>query len=159
MNSAFINPSAILRLVRRGLAFGSFAAILIGCNSGEIKPVDIFPEDMCAYCRMAISDESFAAEIITADREVFKFDDIGCMEKFAQKTDDLKILARYVKDFETKVWLNYDTSTIVQTSIKTPMGSGKIAFPDSGRAKAFTAAHQPTTKKTRSCCESGHGTR
>lgn len=131
---------------------------LIGCSSAEIKPVDIYPEDICAYCRMAISDEAFAAEIIAADRDVYKFDDIGCMEEFVHKADDLKILVQYVKDFETKDWLPYDRGIIVQTSIKTPMGSGKIAFADSLKAKTFVEFHPAKTKEKMSCCEGQHGT-
>jgi copper chaperone NosL len=92
---------------------------------------------MCSHCRMAISDQRFAAEIITADGEVFKFDDLGCVERFKEKSADLKIAATFVKDYETKNWLPYERSTIVQTSIKTPMGSGKVALADSAKAREF----------------------
>jgi copper chaperone NosL len=115
------------------LSFFSF----LGCGSSEIKPVDIYPEDMCAQCRMAVSAQAFASEIITADGEVFKFDDLGCLEKFKEKSTDRKIAATFVKDYETRNWLPYERSTIVQTSIKTPMGSGKVAFTDSSQAKAY----------------------
>ena len=111
--------------------------ILVGCGSSEIKPVDIYPEDMCSHCRMAISDQTFASEIIAANGEVFKFDDLGCLERFKEKFTDLKIVATFVKDFETKNWLAYEHSTIVQTSIRTPMGSGKVALADSVRAREF----------------------
>ncbi|MDZ7312615.1 MAG: hypothetical protein ONB45_15235 [candidate division KSB1 bacterium] len=84
---------------------------------------------------MAISDQAFASEIITTSGEVYKFDDLGCMESFKKKSGDLKIAATFVKDFETKNWLLYERSTIVQTGIKTPMGSGKLALADSSRAQ------------------------
>jgi len=112
-----------------------FVFYLLACDSSEIKPVDIYPEDMCSHCRMAISDQSFASEIFTDTDEVYKFDDLGCLEKFKEKSTGLKIAATFVKDYETKKWLPYERSTIVQTSIKTPMGSGKVALADSGRAK------------------------
>ncbi|MDZ7291215.1 MAG: nitrous oxide reductase accessory protein NosL [candidate division KSB1 bacterium] len=108
---------------------------LCNCGPSEIKPVDIYPEDMCSHCRMAISDQAFASEIITTSGEVYKFDDLGCMESFKKKSGDLKIAATFVKDFETKNWLLYERSTIVQTGIKTPMGSGKLALADSSRAQ------------------------
>ncbi len=104
------------------------------CGSSEIEPVDIYPEDMCSHCRMAISDQRFAAEIITVSGGVFKFDDLGCMERFREKSSDLKIAAKFVKDYETKNWIPYERSTIVQTGIKTPMGSGKVALADSKKA-------------------------
>jgi copper chaperone NosL len=124
---------------KRACAF--FAALLlsvvIGCDSSEIKPVDIYPEDMCSHCRMTISDQRFASEIITVAGEVFKFDDLGCMERFKDKSSDLKIAATFVKDYETKNWISHERSTIVQTSLKTPMSSGKVALADSVRAKEF----------------------
>lgn len=86
---------------------------------------------------MAISDQAFASEIITAEGEIFKFDDLGCLERFKEKATALKIAATFVKDYETKNWLSYERSTIVQTSIKTPMGSGKVAVADSVKAKEY----------------------
>lgn len=109
---------------------------LYGCNSSEIKPVEIYPEDMCSQCRMAVSDHAFASEIITTTGEVYKFDDLGCLQSFKTKSSDLKIAATFVKDFESKKWLPYERSTIVRTGINTPMGSGLVAFADSARAKA-----------------------
>ena len=95
---------------------------LAGCASSDMKPVDLYPEDQCAQCRMAVSSDSFASEIITKNGEVFKFDDLGCQEKF-------------VKDYQTRIWLLKEKSFIVLTSIKTPMGSGKVAVADSIQAK------------------------
>ncbi|MEK7728515.1 MAG: nitrous oxide reductase accessory protein NosL [candidate division KSB1 bacterium] len=113
------------------------AVYLFGCGSSEIKPVDIYPEDLCSQCRMAISDQAFAAEIITEADEVYKFDDLGCMEKFKEKSATLEIAALFVKDYETKAWLPFERSVIVQTSLQTPMGSGKIALADSHQAGEF----------------------
>jgi copper chaperone NosL len=110
---------------------------VFACGSSEIKPVDIYPEDMCSQCRMAISDQSFAAEIITEAEEVYKFDDLGCMEKFKEKSGELKIAAVFVKDYETKKWLPFARSTIVQTGLKTPMSSGKVALADSNKAREY----------------------
>jgi copper chaperone NosL len=107
----------------------------LACGSSETKPVDIYPEDMCSHCRMAISDQAFASEIITEAGEVFKFDDLGCLERFKEKSTELKIAATFVKDYATKIWLPFERSTIVQTSIRTPMGSGKVALADSSRAQ------------------------
>jgi copper chaperone NosL len=111
--------------------------MLVGCGSSEIKPVDVYPEDMCAYCRMAVSDQRFAAEIISETRDVFKFDDIGCMENFQKKSASLKLAAQFVKDYETKKWVPLEDATIVNTNMFTPMGSGKVAFSDRSKAEEF----------------------
>ncbi len=113
------------------------AVCLLGCGASEIKPVDIYPEDMCSHCRMAISDQAFAAEIVAASGEIFKFDEIGCMERFQEKNGGLEIAATFVKDYATKTWLPLERSVIIQTSLKTPMGSGKIALADSVKAAAY----------------------
>ncbi len=109
--------------------------IFAGCGSPEIQPVDIFPEDNCSHCRMMISDQAFAAEIITAEEDVFKFDDIGCMERFRKQLAGTNIVATYVKDYDFKTWIPYNRAFIIRANIKTPMGSGQIAFCDSVRAK------------------------
>jgi copper chaperone NosL len=115
--------------------------IAVSCGTSEIKPVDIYPEDMCAHCRMAVSDQRFAAEIISETREVFKFDDIGCMEGFQKHNASTKIAAQFVKDYETKNWMPLDRATIVETGVFTPMGSGKVAFADGVKAKEFMERH------------------
>jgi copper chaperone NosL len=53
---------------------------------GEVGiPVDIDPGDMCQSCKMAISQKKYAAEFVDKDGGVFKFDDIGCMFRFAKQ--------------------------------------------------------------------------
>ena len=107
-----------------------------------MKPVDIYPEDICSFCRMAFSDPAFASEIITDRGEALKFDDIGCMERYTQMAKETAIAAIFVKDFETKEWIQIGKSTIVTTNLATPMGSGKIAFADSMRANAYLQEHR-----------------
>ncbi len=126
--------------------------VLLGCGASKIEPVDIFPEDNCAQCRMAISEVRFASEIIDMHGEVYKFDDLGCMLTFRNKRSDLKINATFLKDYETKEWVPYERAVIVETSIETPMGSGKVAFADAKRAKAIREKF-PTSGKKQSCSE------
>lgn len=132
----------------------SLLITILGCSSSEIKPVDIYPEDMCAHCRMAISDKAFASEIITEKRDVFKFDDLGCLFDYRKKTSSLKVAAIFVIDYESKIWIPLDKSTIVETSVKTPMGSGKVAFKDSSNASLFAKKYPPITtpKEKMNCC-------
>jgi copper chaperone NosL len=112
-----------------------------GCGSSEVKPVDIYPEDMCANCKMAFSDHRFASEIVTDQAEAHKFDDIGCMFKFKAKHTEVNVVAMYLKDYDTKEWIPYERATIVETDVETPMGSGKVAFADSTKAREFARQH------------------
>lgn len=123
------------------------AAVLVGCGATNNEPVAIYPEDNCRQCRMAISDERFAAEIIDSDGEAYKFDDIGCMLTFRSRHADLNINAIFLKDYESKEWVPYECASIVETSIETPMGSGKLAFGSAERARAVRELHPIAAKK------------
>lgn len=132
-----------------------FAAFIVtwiaGCAGSEIRPVELYPEDACASCRMAVSDPAFASEIITMDDEVLKFDDLRCMENYRRDHATMQIKAIFVKDYGTRQWLPYEKSVIVRTGIDTPMGSGKIAAASADEAKRLTEEHPPTPDKD-ACC-------
>src|SRR5688500_7286310 len=86
----------------RSLLWTVFAVgiILAGCHKSELEPVTIEPEDMCGFCKMAISEKRYAAEFIDIDGQPFKFDDIGCMVDFMQsKGNKQRIRAYFVMDF------------------------------------------------------------
>jgi copper chaperone NosL len=135
--------------------WGVMTSMLVGCRASELKPVDIYPEDMCSLCRMAVSDQRFVSEIITDQREVFKFDDIGCMENFKEKSNNLHVAVIFLRDYESKNWMLFGRGTIVETDVTTPMGSGKVAFADSARASQFVKLH-PAIKPLSSTMECGH---
>lgn len=131
------------------------AIVLNGCGASGVRPVEIFPEDNCAQCRMAVSDERFASEIISDDGEAFKFDDLGCMLKFRTKRNDVRIAGIFLKDYETKEWIPYERATLIETDVETPMGSGKVAFANSGKANEFQKQHPRIAKDgcADKCCE------
>ncbi len=112
--------------------------LLAACSSGDIQPAAIEDGDMCSFCRMAISEKQYAAEIITAGDAVSKFDDIGCMLRYRKAAgENLKIAATFVMDHNSREWLRAEKAVYVRSgSIKTPMGSGIIAFSDGTKAGA-----------------------
>ncbi|MCI0387546.1 MAG: nitrous oxide reductase accessory protein NosL [Acidobacteria bacterium] len=111
------------------------------CAKREPTPVEIAPEDMCAFCRMAISERRFAAEIITRDGDALKFDDIGCMLDYLKgKENQGRIAVYFVADFETREWVRGEVAFYARSAeFKTPMSHGIAAFKDQGRAE--TAAN------------------
>lgn len=143
-----------MRISHWSSPIGGFAlgVVLTGCAASRIEPEDIFPEDNCAQCRMVVSDEQFASEIIDEHGEAYKFDDINCMLKFRTKRNDVKIVATYLKDYETREWTPYERGTIVETSIETPMGSGKVAFADAIKAREFQKQHPASTTLSETGC-------
>ena len=135
-----------------GLGVLLMSAWIAGCAGNEVRPIELYPEDACASCRMAVSDPAFASEIITMEDEVLKFDDLRCMENYRRDHATMKIRAIFVKDYGTRAWLPYEHSIIVRTSIDTPMGSGKIAAASAEEAKRLTEAHPPTPDED-ACCK------
>lgn len=87
-------------------------------------------EDMCSFCRMAISEKRFASELLTQDGEVFKFDDIGCMLRFRKSHGHPEsVVATFVLDYDTRKWLKAEEAYFVKSKeFKTPMGGNVVAF-------------------------------
>lgn len=134
-------PSNSVVTVVTGLAFMLILS-MAACGSLEVRPVDIYPEDMCAHCRMAVSDERFACEVVTQSGEALKFDDIGCMEEYLRvKPGTVAIAETFYKDYANKGWVRAAMATIVKTDVMTPMGSGKVAFADPKSAAEFQRVH------------------
>lgn len=113
-----------------------FAFLLAACGSSAVKPVDIEANDMCSFCRMAISEKQYAAEIIDQEENVIKFDDIGCMLHYMEgSTTKPKPAAIFVTDVETRSWLPADKAFFARPpNVKTPMGSGIVAFASKEKA-------------------------
>lgn len=109
---------------------------LASCQKGEIEPVAIAPEDMCSFCKMAISEKRYAAEFIDSDGQPFKFDDIGCMVNFIKgKGSKDRISVYFVTDFNDRQWIKAsDAYYVHSTELKTPMGGQLVAFKDKARA-------------------------
>lgn len=117
-----------MRRLRKSLSLSLF--FLFACAAGQIGPVPIDDGDACSFCRMAISERQFAAEIIKTDEAVLKFDDIGCMLRYQEKAEDKsKPAAIFVTDYASKEWIKAEDAFFTRSeTIKTPMGGGIIAF-------------------------------
>jgi copper chaperone NosL len=116
---------------------------LAGCSSAEVRPVEIYEEDSCSFCRMAISDHRFAGEIIADAGDVFKFDDLGCMNRFVENRPAGLQAASFVIDYDSGVWISKPMATIVRTGIVTPMNSGLVAFADPDAANRCAEEYPP----------------
>lgn len=105
-------------------------ALLAGCRrDDDLSPPNvIFGQTECAYCRMIVSDERFAAGAVLklADGQVEKqaYDDIGCLIDVLQESPELTPLALYGRDYETRTWIPAETAVYLHSpQIRTPMAS------------------------------------
>jgi copper chaperone NosL len=112
-------------------------AVFANCQKQAVEPVAIAPEDMCSYCKMAISEKQYAAELIDYDGQAFKFDDTGCMLNFIKKQSvSVSSSSFFVMDFEQRQWIKADSAYYVRSSeLTTPMNGGIIAFKDQSKAR------------------------
>lgn len=128
--------------------FLAFVFIASACTA-NYSPVDIEDGDMCAFCKMAISERQYAAEVIFEDEAVKKFDDIGCMLKYQKMNGGGELPAAvYVAHSRTKAWLKAEEAVFVRSeTAKTPMGSGIIAFSSPDEAGTATLRYSELGEK------------
>jgi copper chaperone NosL len=130
--------------VALAVAAGMGVALLAGCRAPAevLAPPEIrYGEDVCAECNMIISEPRFAAGLVAevdGRTQTLAFDDIGDLLAYQVKHADLKVLRRYVHDYDTEAWLPAEQATYVKSgAIQSPMGHGLAAFTASARATAF----------------------
>lgn len=114
---------------------------MTACQSGTLQPVSIEPGDICAYCKMAISQAGYAAQFIDHDGNAVKFDDIGCMIRLVRENNRRDTAARfYAMDYNDKHWLVADQAVFVKSEqTASPMASGLTAFKEPARAQEYAA--------------------
>src|SRR5512146_2457409 len=76
--------------------------VLAGCTKVPVKPSEITQNDVCFHCKSPITDVAFAAEFITKDGFVRKFDDLACLIAHAKKIGRNNIVGLYGIDSQTK---------------------------------------------------------
>jgi copper chaperone NosL len=97
------------------LIFGS----MMGCTA---KPQSIHVGvDSCDHCRMNITDEKYAAEVLTKKGRVFKFDSVPCLKSFVSRNGS-QVDRILVADF-----LNH--GVLVDVSQVEFLSSSKLAGP------------------------------
>ena len=117
------------------------AICLAACAGHPPQPVEIDPADVCAFCKMAISEKRYAAELIDSGENVFKFDDIGCMIHFAKQHGWIsRPPARFVHDYDSSAWVEAGHAVFVRSpEIPSPMASGFLAVKDARKAEQYAA--------------------
>jgi copper chaperone NosL len=105
------------------------AVIATGCGDGRIEPVAIaFNEEVCSHCRMAVSEPTFAAEVVGSDGSLDYFDDIGCMVLWTKERRVPDDSGLFVVDYQNGNWLDARDAYFVRSeALDTPMGFGIAA--------------------------------
>ena len=90
--------------------------------------------DACSWCRMAVSDRRFAAQLVAPGEDPRFFDDVGCLASYLRSKRDLASGSRaYVSDHRTQQWVAAEAAVYARVpSLETPMGSHLVAHADEG---------------------------
>jgi len=110
-----------------------------GTPSGPPAPATLDTHnDACAWCRMAVSDVRFAAQLVAPAEEPRFFDDIGCLRDHLAAAKALPPqAAAYVADHRTKAWVPATSAVYTRVpGLSTPMGSRLIAHADAASREA-----------------------
>ncbi|MDQ7066174.1 MAG: nitrous oxide reductase accessory protein NosL [candidate division KSB1 bacterium] len=123
------------------------ALLLISIACSQKPKLDEPPEiqlgaDACNECYMLISEEKYASAYVTPDGQFRVFDDIGCMLKHVQKTNETP-LHMWVHDFINLRWLETDSAVFVKSqNLETPMGYGIIAVGKAEKADSLSSVRE-----------------
>lgn len=137
-----------MNLARTALAAALAAplAVIAACDGADpTAPPNIrYGEAVCIDCNMIISDARFATVAIVEDErgrpQPYLYDDVGDQIRHEAADPSMKILARWVHDFDTGEWLRAEDAVYLRSrDIYTPMASGIVSFADLPAAKALQA--------------------
>jgi copper chaperone NosL len=106
-------------------------------------------EEACAHCSMVISDDRFAAQLITDRGRSLAYDDVACLlaaELAAAATGDATLQSsrgRWIADFDAPgAWLPVEAAVFLKSgALRTPMGGGLSAHATAEAAAALQATH------------------
>jgi copper chaperone NosL len=103
------------------------------------EPAEVhYGSDECAHCKMMITDNQFAAQIVTDKGKAYKFDAIECMAVYHRMNkDELTESMLYVSNYdEPGNWLNAKEAQFVKSDVvNSPMGESLLAFPTKEEAE------------------------
>ncbi|HSB64152.1 MAG TPA: nitrous oxide reductase accessory protein NosL [Thermoanaerobaculia bacterium] len=124
--------------VRPALA-GLALVLAAACSRGPAAPAALDTKnESCSWCRMAVSDARFAAQLVAPSEEPLFFDDIGCLATFLKSGGaPAKGQIAYVADHGTKAWVRAAAAVYTKKpGLQTPMGSGFVAHVDAASRDA-----------------------
>ena len=97
----------------------------MACQSGTPPPADLdTAHEACAYCRMIVSDQRFASQIVAPGEDARFFDDLGCLGNYLKTAQLPSRAIVYVADHRTTAWVRADRAVYTRADTLTAaMGS------------------------------------
>lgn len=118
--------------MKKSLVISTLLLLLLSaCINQEPKEVNLHTDE-CVYCKMVISDQQFASQLVSDKGKSYPFDSIECMAAYAYQTPDITENAKlYAADYTQRgEWLLLDNADIYRAeSVPSPMGLSLFALP------------------------------
>jgi copper chaperone NosL len=105
--------------------------LLLFFSSCNTKPEPIHTgTDACYFCKMTISQPTFAAEWITSKGKLFKFDDIQCLTNYLNVKDENEQGVVWLVDHlnPSNFIVSTDAWLLKTDNLRSPMGGNVAAF-------------------------------
>lgn len=89
-----------------------------------------YGEDQCAFCKMSIVEDRYAAETVTSKGKVYKYDDISCMIRHNRNMETKDFVFRVVNNFDhPEEFLDVNKAAFIRSDqYASPMGGNTAAF-------------------------------
>lgn len=123
----------------RLLPIALIVSVLSGCGARDLTPVALDTgHATCSYCRMGVTDQRFASQLLVPGDEPRFFDDLSCLSHYLADTPQIPPQTRvYVADHRTQAWIPAERAVYTQvTSLTAAMGSHIIAHEDAASRAA-----------------------
>lgn len=111
------------------ISFVISLAVFYGC---EPKPQPIhIGSDQCDYCRMMITEQEFASQVLNQQGRAFKFDSVECMAAYDLSSENRENFhSLWVPDFlNREEWLRAEEAIYLHSeTLRSPMGLFLTAY-------------------------------
>lgn len=99
---------------------------LVASGCAPAGPRDVAAGDQCGFCRMEVTDDRFASQVISGTGKTHLFDSIECLAGYLGGTEPGTVRSVWVKDVETTAggaWVSAESAGfLVDGSLRAPMG-------------------------------------
>lgn len=115
---------------RRAAAAATLTLVASACASAEPRPIQYGTAE-CEQCHMIISDERYAAQLVTSTGKTLDFDSVECLARwYLPRRDSVEVRSLRVSDFQHPGMLvPAERARFVRSGTQhSPMGLGLAAF-------------------------------
>ncbi|MGB4846750.1 MAG: nitrous oxide reductase accessory protein NosL [Saprospiraceae bacterium] len=138
-----IEKNVFTKLFKRKTASTVAAVILVfisftSCTLPGPRPIKL-NADNCDNCKMTLTNEQYATQIVTVKGRQYVFDDLACMVAYTKSHAKADFLNYYIADFaHPSEFIDVDHAVLLQSdSLHSPMGGNIIGFENRDSAKYY----------------------